>query len=72
MLFTYSRNNKGPKIDPSGAPQLMLATLEYLFLILTSNLPLERYGSNHVMDWKENPTEDIFSKKYRGLWCQMP
>ena len=42
MSFTDSRNNKDPKKDPNGSPQLMLATLEYLFLILTSNLLLER------------------------------
>ena len=34
MSFTYGRNNKGPKVDPFGTPQLMSATVEYLFLIL--------------------------------------
>ena len=60
MPFTYSKNNKGPKIDPCGTPQLMLATLEYLFFILIWNLLFERYDSNHVMNWQENPAKEIF------------
>ena len=44
----------------------MLATLEYLFLMLTWNLLLERYDPNHVIDWEENPIEDIFFNKM--LW----
>ena len=44
----------------------MLVTLEYLFLMLTWNLLLERYDPNHVIDWEENPIENIFFNKM--LW----
>ena len=55
MSFTYRRNSKGPKMDPSGTPHVILEGYEEQFPKFTLNNRLERYDLNQPIVSFEKP-----------------
>ena len=53
MSLTYSQNNNGPKIDPSGILRSNLAMLEYFFEYLLENVC-----------WKDKIQTNLFESGY--------
>ena len=60
MSLTYNKNKSGTDIDPWGTPQVRFPGSENCLSILTLKVLPDKYDSDHVITFSENPMDPIF------------
>ena len=71
--FTYERNRSGPKIEPCGAPQMIVLSLFFLFQWFRWTVSYLRGSSWPIYDFCSlYHITPIFWEEWSGLQCQKP
>ena len=73
ILLMYIRNNRDPKMDPSGTPQEIFLKSEILFSVFARNILSERKNLNRFISafWETYCFTFSVTKSYYQF-CQMP